>query len=125
MAKQGIISKITGDMAESTRAVHKINKENIAAIKADEKAFHSEATAPHPDMEDFKQAKGLKNKAKVVARSIKESVAEVSEDGKEFRDDIKSHEAYKTLLEEQRARRQDLLRGAATQETNDQEVGND
>ena len=100
------MGKIMQGLKESTRAVHEINKENIAAVKADTKALREEATAPHPGMADFKQAKGLSGKARVVVENIKEGAKIAKEDEKAFRKEVQSHEAYRELLENQRAERQ-------------------
>ena len=109
--KKSIIGKIAGDMAESTSNVHAINKENIAAVKADTKANFSEATTPNPDFVKFKEAKGIGNKVKVVVESIKEGAKENSEKEKVRRAEIQSQESYKTLLEEQRNLRQSIIKG--------------
>ena len=101
--KKSIIGTIKEGFAESTRTVHKINKENIAAVKADAKTMYDEVTTPSPGFVKFKEAKGVGNKAKVVVANIKESAAEASEIEKERRADIQSHEAYKTILEMSRA----------------------
>ena len=100
--KKGIIGTITEGFAESTRAVHEINKENIAAVKADSKAMFDEATAPDPGFVKFKEAQGLGNKAKVVFENIKDGAAEASEAEKERRAEIQSHESYRTVLESTR-----------------------
>ncbi|MDR1543004.1 MAG: hypothetical protein LBS50_01060, partial [Prevotellaceae bacterium] len=63
--KQSVVAKIINDLCESTRAVHEINKENLFAEKA---AFQEN----NADFVEFLQAKGLKNKAKVVAQNIKD-----------------------------------------------------
>ena len=110
MSKKGIVEKVAEGFAESTRAVHEINKENIAGVKADTKANFDEATKPNPDFEKFKNAKGLGNKVKVIAENIKEGAKENSEKEKERREEIQSHESYKTLLEEQRTKRQATIK---------------
>ena len=96
------MGKITDGLKESTRAVHEINKENIAAIKDETKAFHEEVTEPHPGAADLKEARGWKNKAKVVAKHIKEGAKEASEDEKARRAKIQSHESYRAILDEPR-----------------------
>ena len=109
--KKGVIKKIADDLAESTRNVHQINKENLAAVKVDTRANFEEATAPNPDFVEFKEAKGFGNKVKVIAENIKAGAAEASEKEKERRAEAQSHEAYRTALEEQRIRRQATIRG--------------
>jgi hypothetical protein len=109
MENKGIVGKIADGLAESTRAVHEINKENIAAVKADTKANFEEATAPDPGLEKVKQAKGFGNKVKTIAENIKEGAKENTEKEKERLAEIQSHESYKTLLDEQRANRQKTI----------------
>lgn len=108
--KKGFIATVINDLKESTKNVHEINKENIAAVKADSKANFVEATTPSPEFVNFKQAKGLKGKAKAVVDGLKSSAAVASKKGKERRAEIKSHSAYKELLEEQSENRQTTIR---------------
>lgn len=110
--KKGIIGKIAGDLAENTRTVHEINKENIKAVHADTKANFAAATTPDPGFEKFKQAKGIGNKAKVVIENIKEGARENSEKERERRSEIQSHKSYRTLLDEQRVKRQATIKGS-------------
>ena len=106
----GVIKKIANDLAESTRKVHEINKENIAAVHADTKANFAEATTPDPGFVKFTEAKGIKNKVKVIAENIKEGAKENSDKEKARREEIQSHASYKTLLEEQRTNRQKTIK---------------
>lgn len=110
--KKDIIGKIAGDLAESTRTVHEINRENIKAVHADTKANFAAATTPDPDFEKFKQAKGLGNKAKVVVENIKEGARENNAKERERRAEIRSHESYRTLLDDQRTKRQETITGS-------------
>ena len=110
MKKTGIVGKIADGFAESTRAVHEINKENIAAVKAGTKANFDEAAAPNPGMVKFMEAEGLGNKIKAIAENIKEGAAENSEKEKARRAEIRNHESYRTFLKEQRAVRQKTIR---------------
>ena len=103
--ERGVVGKIFDNIKESTRTVHEINKENLAAEKEASIARHSEATEPNPEFVKFREAKGLKNKMAVVGESFKESCRENSEKEKVRREQVKSHEAYRTLLEEQRTNR--------------------
>jgi len=103
--EQGVVRKIFDNIKESTRTVHEINKANLAAEKEAYRARHSEAIEPNPGFEKFREAKGLKNKMAVLGESFKESCRENSEKEKVRREQIKSHEAYRTLLEEQRTNR--------------------
>ena len=112
MGSKGIIGKIAGDMAQSARTVHEINRENIAAVKADSKALFEEAATPDPGLEKVKQARGFGNKVKAIAENIKEGAAEAAEIEKERRAEIQSHESYRALLEEQRTRRQATITGS-------------
>ena len=110
MSKKGIVGKIADDLAESTRTVHEINKENIAAIHADTIANFAEATTPDPGLEKVKQAKGLGNKVKQIAENIVDGAKENTEKEKARLAEIQSHESYKTLLEEQRVNRQRTIK---------------
>lgn len=80
-------------MKESARKQHQIDKENFEAVKADSKARFDEAKKVDPDFQEFKDAKGLKEKAKVV-------VSHIERDGKKIAEE--NRENYKKMLEEQR-----------------------
>ena len=110
MENKGFVGKIAEGLAESTRNVHEINKENLAAVHADTKANFAEATAPDPGFEKFMEADGIGNKAKVVLDNIKEGARENSAKERERRAEIQSHGSYQTLLEEQRAKRQAAIK---------------
>lgn len=109
--KKGVIETITEGLVESTRNMHQINKDNLAAVKADSKSNFKAATEPDPDFVKFKEAKGVGNKAKVVIENIKEGAAENSAKEKERRKDIQSHASYKDMLEDQRIERQKTIKG--------------
>ena len=95
--EQGVVGKIFDDLKESTRTVHEINKESLAAQKERSKAWHEEATEPNPGFVKFREAKGLKNKMAVVAENFRESCKETSVKEKERREQIKSFESYRTV----------------------------
>ena len=97
--KEGIIEKVVEGLAESTRAVHEINKENFAAVKTD-------AKENNPQFDEFLHTKGIGNKAKLVAENIKSGAAQTAEQTRERRAETQSHENYRVMLEEQRAARQ-------------------
>ena len=103
---QGVVGRIVDDLKESTRNVHEINKENVAAERETFKARHAEATEPDPDFVAFKEAKGFKNKMGVAFSNIGKSSRENSQKEKERREQIKSHDSYRNLLEEQRENRE-------------------
>ena len=112
--RKGVIGKVAEGFAESTRAVHEINRENIAAVKADTKANFEAASAPDPGLEKVKQTKGFGNKVKAIAENIADGARENSEKEKARRADIQSHTSYQTLLEGQREQRQATIRGSVT-----------
>jgi hypothetical protein len=112
MENKGIIGKVVEGFAESARTVHAINKENLAAVKADSKANFEAVTASDPGFEKFKQAKGFMNKVKVIGENITEGAKAASEKEKELRAEIQSHEAYRTILEDGRGRRQATIAGS-------------
>ena len=91
--KKSIVKKVMDDIKESARKQHEIDKENFAAVKADSKARFEDATKPYPDFEEFKEAKGLKEKAKVVAKHAARNGKKIAEENREN---------YKKMLEEQR-----------------------
>ena len=109
--EQGVVGKIIDDLKESTRTVHNLSKENLATEKEAFKTRHSEAIEPDAGFEKFRQAKGLKSKMAVVTENFKETCRESSEKEKERREQVKSHDSYKTILEEQRARREVTISG--------------
>ena len=100
--KNGIIGRIIDDMTESTRNVHEINKENMAAVRAESKANFTAATTPNPTFVDFIQTKGFVNKVKFLAANIKESGKQVAANEGVRRSEILSHGSYRTTLEGQR-----------------------
>lgn len=110
MEKKGIVGKIAEGLVESTRNIHKINKENITAVSADSKANFEAATLPDFGLKKFIQADGLGNKVKVVIENIKEGARENSEREKVQLAEIQSHSSYNTLLAEQRKKRQNTSR---------------
>jgi hypothetical protein len=101
----GVVEKIANDIVESTRTIHEINKENLANIKADTKATFDKATAPDPGLEKVKQTKDVKNKAKAIVDNIVEGAKENTQKEKERLAEIKSHNSYRKILEEQRSSR--------------------
>jgi hypothetical protein len=110
-AKQGVVGRVFDDLKESTRTVREINRENLAAEKEMFRAKHAEAIEPDAGFEKFRQAKGLKNKMQVVAANIGESCRENSEKEKLRREEIRSHNSYRNLLNEQREKREATIKG--------------
>lgn len=98
--EKGFFGKAFDDMKESARKQKEIDKENFDAIKADSKARLEEAKKTTPDMQEFKDAKGLKAKAKVV-------VSHLERDAKVMASE--SQENYKNMLEEQRQHMKDVI----------------
>ena len=66
MEKKGIVRSIMNDLAENTRTVHEINKENIAFVRAESRANFEAATAPNPRFTEFRRTKGFWNKVKFL-----------------------------------------------------------
>lgn len=91
--EKGFFGRAFQDMKESARKQHEIDKENFNAIKEDSKARFEEAKKTTPDMQEFKDAKGLKEKAKVV-------ISHMERDGKKIAEE--NRENYQQMLEEQR-----------------------
>ena len=99
--KKSVVTRIIDNIREDAAAQHEIDKTNFAAVKEDTKARFDEATAPNPDFEEFKEAKGLKGKAAVVGRHIER-------DGKNMR--AQSRENYEEMLRQQREHINELTR---------------
>jgi hypothetical protein len=89
----------------STRAAHEISKENFQAEKEAAKARHEEAIAPDPGMAEFKEAKGLKGKAKAAVKGMKENTKRAQAAEREFRRDAINLTGTREILETQRASR--------------------
>lgn len=104
--KKTVIGTIVEGFKNSTKAVNEINKENMAAVKAESKANFVKATTPSPEFENFKQAKGFKNKVKAAADGMKASTRAAAEKEKERRAEAQNHTAYAETLKTQREHRQ-------------------
>lgn len=98
--KKGFFKRAFEMMKESAKEQHKIDKENFEAIKADSKKRFEEAKKVDPDFQEFKDAKGLKEKTKVV-------VSHMERDGKKISKE--NRENYKKMLEEQRKNMNDTI----------------
>lgn len=90
---KGFFAKAFDDMKESAKEQKKIDKANFDAIRADSKARFEEAKKTTPDMQEFKEAKGIKAKAQVV-------VSHMERDGKKIAQE--NRENYEKMLAEQR-----------------------
>lgn len=88
------------DMKESAKKQHEIDKENFNAIKADSKARFEEAKKVDPDFQEFKDAEGIVEKAKVV-------LSHMERDGKRIAEE--NQENYKKMLEEQREKMNETI----------------
>ena len=97
--KKSIVGKIIDDIKEDASAQHKIDKKNFAAVKSDAKARFDAAAEPNEDFTEFREAKGLKEKANVVGRHLQR-------DGKERR--AQGRENYEEMLRQQREHINDL-----------------
>lgn len=93
MEKKNFFSRAFDSMKESAKKQHEIDKENFAAIKEDSKAKFEEASKADPDFQEFKDADGLVEKAKVV-------LSHIERDGKKITEE--NQENYKKMLEENR-----------------------
>ena len=91
--KKNFLEKAIDDIKESAKKQHEIDKENFEAVKADSKARFEEAKKVDPDFQEFKEAKGLKAKAKVVAQHAARNGKKIAEENREN---------YKQMIEEQR-----------------------
>lgn len=91
--KKVFFAKAFDDMKENAQKQKQMDKENLDAIKADSKARFEEAKKVNPDFQEFKDAKGLKGKAKVV-------ISHMERDGKQIAEE--NRQKQQKLLEEQR-----------------------
>ena len=98
----GFLKKAFADMKESAAKQHEIDKENYEAVKADSKARFEEAKKVDPDFQEFKDAKGLKEKTKVVMSHMERDAKATAEENREN---------YKKMLEEQRQHMNDTING--------------
>ena len=98
--QKGFFKKAFDDMKENARKQKEIDKENFEAIKADSKARIEEAKKVDPDFQEFKDAQGLKEKAKVVLSHMERDAKTMAEE---------SQENYKEMLKEQRQRMNDTI----------------
>ena len=83
--KKGFFGRAFDNMKESAKKQH--------AIKADSKDRFEDAKRTSPDMQEFKDAKGLKEKAKVVLSHMERDAKQITEENRQN---------YKEMLEEQR-----------------------
>lgn len=100
--KKGFFGRAFDDMKESAKKQHEIDKENFEAVKADSKARFEEAKKVDPDFQEFKDAEGLVEKAKVV-------MSHMERDGKKIAEE--NRENYQKMLEEQRKNMNDTING--------------
>ena len=111
MSEKGFLGKAFDDMKENAREQRKIDKENIAAIKQDNKEMR-EALKNYKsdDMKEFKEADGLVEKAKVVMSHMSRDAKETAEENRENMKNIaeENRENYKKMLEEQRQSIKDI-----------------
>lgn len=98
--KKGFFKRAFESMKESAAEQKKIDKENFEAIKADSKARFEEAKKVDPDFQEFKDAEGNVEKAKVV-------VSHIERDGKKIAEE--NRENYKKMLEEQREKMNETI----------------
>lgn len=101
MAKEkGFFTRAFDDMKENAKKQHEIDKENFEAVKADSKARFEEAKKVDPDFQEFKDAKGIKEKAKVVVSHMERDAKKISEENREN---------YEKMLEEQRQKMNETI----------------
>lgn len=98
--KKGFFARAFDDMKENAKKQKEIDKENFDAIKADSKARFEEAKKVDPDFQEFKDAKGIKEKAKVV-------VSHMERDGKQIAEE--NRKKHQQMLEEQRKKMNDTI----------------
>ena len=99
---KGIFSTIIDGFAESTRIIHEINKENMAAVKEESKTNFKAAAAPNAGIIKLRETKGFWNKVLVIFENMMDSANEIAEKESAHRADIRSHNSYRSILENQR-----------------------
>lgn len=97
---KGFLGRAFEDMKASAKKQHEIDKENFEAVKEDSKRRFEEAKKVDPDFQEFKDAEGLVEKAKVV-------MSHMERDGKAIAEE--NRENYKQMLEEQRQKMNDTI----------------
>ena len=98
MENRNVFGTIVNGFAESTRTINEINREHMAAVKADSIASFQEATAPDPGLVKFREAQGFGNKVRVIFANIRDTAKANAENEKARRAEIQSHESYKKIL---------------------------
>lgn len=98
--EKGFFGRAFDDMKENARKQHEIDKENFDAVKADSKARFEEAKKTNPDFQEFKDADGIVEKAKVV-------ISHMERDGKKIAEE--NREKQRKMLEEQRQKMNDTI----------------
>lgn len=83
MKEKGFFEKAFDDMKENAKKQKKIDKENFDEIKADSKERFEKAKKVDSDFQEFKNAKGIKEKAKVVVSHIERDGKKVAEENRE------------------------------------------
>lgn len=97
---KGFFRRAFEDMKESARKQHEIDKENFEAVKADSKERFLEAKKVDPDFQEFKDAEGIVEKAKVV-------LSHMERDGKIVAEENRQN--YEKMLEVQRQNINDTI----------------
>lgn len=87
-------------MKENAKKQKEIDKKNFEAVKADSKARFEEAKKTDPDFQEFKDAEGLKEKAKVVLSHMERDSKILAQE---------SRDNYEKMLEEQRQKMNDTI----------------
>lgn len=98
--KKGFFGRAFDSMKESAMEQKKIDKENFEAIKADSKARFEEAKKTDPDFQEFKDADGLVEKAKVVMSHMERDSKIIAEENRKN---------YKEMLNDQRQKMNDTI----------------
>lgn len=100
MAEKGFIGGIIYNMKEDAKKQHEKDKEVFEKVKAESKARFEKATKLSPDMQEFLDAKGIKEKAKVVVEHAKRNAKQAREEDRK---------KQKEMLKEDREKMSDLI----------------
>jgi len=103
---KSFISTIIDGLVESTRSIHEINQDNLAAVREETKANFEAATAPKSGMAKLNGTKGFWNKVIVIFENMIEAADKHAETERTRRVQIQSHSSYKAVLGDQKTGRQ-------------------
>jgi len=97
--------RIINGFKENTAAIHELNKENAADIRAATRSNYEAANAENKGITKVKEAEGSLNKFKTMFQNMGNTAKELAEEEDARREEIKNFTSYRELLEKQREKR--------------------